>query len=450
MNPTSSKGENPELAAGGKDKAAPAGSAYSWVVVGLLWLFFFFSYADRQAFFSVFPLLHREMGITTVQLGMLGSSFAILYGLGGPFAGYVVDHVRRKTAILGGLELWSVICMLSALSRDFAQLLLFRASEGLGETIYYPAALSMVGDYHGRRSRSRAMGILQTSVYAGTVGGGYWAGAIAQSHGWRAALFAFGAMGSLLGLGLIRLLREPVRGSADSAAGPGEREPAARQALALGDIRSLFAIRSFLALMGVFACANFVALVLLTWMPTFLYSRFHLSLANAAFDAAVYPQVASIAGSFSGGYLADLFARRDVRGRVWVQCGGMLAGAPFVALSGLSGSLKLTIFALALWGFCKGVYDSNIFAAAFDVVPVKARGTASGLMNCIGWLIGGGTAPVTIGWLAGYLSLGQAIAASASVYVVAGLALAAAGTKLLRRDFARAEAELGPSGAALP
>src|SRR5215471_11289524 len=62
---------------------------YGWVIVGLLWLVCFFSYADRQAFFSVFPLLQKELSLTTVQLGMLGSSFAIVYGICGPFAGLV-------------------------------------------------------------------------------------------------------------------------------------------------------------------------------------------------------------------------------------------------------------------------------------------------------------------------------------------------------------------------
>jgi MFS family permease len=413
--------------------AASPGS-YAWVVVLLLWMVCFFSYADRQAFFSVFPLLRREMGLTTVQLGMLGSSFAIIYGLTGPFAGYVVDHIRRKTAILGGLEVWSVICIFSALARNFGQLLFFRASEGLGEAIYYPAALSMVSDYHGPRTRSRAMGFLQTSVYAGTVGGGYLAGVIAQRHGWRASILVFGALGCVLGLLLIRILREPKRGSADVSPSGTNGTSSFRQSLSLRDIRLLFRIPTLLALMGVFACANFVALVLLTWIPTYLYSKFHLSLAMAAFDAAVYPQLASIVGSIVGGYLADRFVVFSPRSRMLVQCGGVLAGAPFVAFCGLSRSLSGVIVALICWGFCKGIYDSNIFAAAFDVVPVRARGTVSGLMNCIGWLIGGGAAPVTIGFLATYMTLGKSIATSAVVYVLAGILLMFAAISLLKPD----------------
>jgi MFS family permease len=346
--------------------------------------------------------------------------------LSGPFAGFVVDRIRRKTAVLGGLQVWSIICILSALSRSFFQLLIFRASEGLGEAIYYPAALSMVSDYHGKRTRSRAMGILQTSVYAGTVGGGYWAGAIAQRHGWRAAILVFGGLGCLLGLGLIRLLREPVRGSADREYGAGQpSDPSVSHAtpVSLGAIRSVLTIKSLLMLMAVFACANFVAMVLLAWMPTYLYSRFHLSLGMAAFDAAVYPQVASMAGSVCGGYLADKFAARNRRGRMLVQCAGVMAGAPFVILCGLSGSLMLVNLALICWGFFKGIYDSNIFASAFDVVPAESRGTVSGSMNCVGWLLGGGIAPVLIGALALRMSLGNAIALSSMVYCLAGILL---------------------------
>src|SRR6476469_1845356 len=112
--------------------AATVGRNYKWWVVGMLWLISFFNYADRQAVFSVFPLLEREMGLSPVQLGLLASGFAWMYGLAAPFAGAVVDRVRRKDAILGGLHVWSVVCMATALSRNFRHLFLFRAAEGLG------------------------------------------------------------------------------------------------------------------------------------------------------------------------------------------------------------------------------------------------------------------------------------------------------------------------------
>src|SRR5438552_13966156 len=109
----------------------------------MLWWISFFNYADRQAVFSVFPLLEREMHLSAVQLGLLGSGFALVYGVAAPLAGLVVDRIRRKTAILGGLHVWSVICAATVVSRTFRQLLFFRAAEGLGETFYFPASTSL-------------------------------------------------------------------------------------------------------------------------------------------------------------------------------------------------------------------------------------------------------------------------------------------------------------------
>ena len=133
------------------------GPNYKWWVVFMLWWITFFNYADRQAVFSVFPLLQKDLHLNLVQLGMVGSSFAVVYGLAAPFAGHIVDRIRRKTAILGGLYLWSAIAMGTALVTSFGQLLGFRAAEGLGETFYFPASTSMIGDYHGTRTRSRAL-----------------------------------------------------------------------------------------------------------------------------------------------------------------------------------------------------------------------------------------------------------------------------------------------------
>ena len=186
---------------------------YRWYVVAMLWGIAFFNYADRQAIFSVFPLLERDLGLDAVQLGLLGSSFAWVYGLGAPFAGVIVDRIRRKTAIIGGLHAWSVICMATGLASRFRGLFLLRAAEGLGETFYFPASMSLLSDYHGTATRSRAIGIHQTSVYIGTIAGGTFAALIGQHYGWRWSFLVFGGAGVLLGLVLTRFLREPRTGN---------------------------------------------------------------------------------------------------------------------------------------------------------------------------------------------------------------------------------------------
>jgi len=56
-------------------------SARSWSVVALLWVALFLNYVDRQAIFSVFPSLERDLGFTTAQLGLIGSIFLWCYSI---------------------------------------------------------------------------------------------------------------------------------------------------------------------------------------------------------------------------------------------------------------------------------------------------------------------------------------------------------------------------------
>jgi MFS family permease len=412
----------------------PSHPRYKWYVVGMLWWISFFNYADRQAIFSVFPLLEKELGLTPVELGLLGSSFAWVYGLCAPLAGNIVDRVRRTAAILWGLYAWSIICIATALSRNFRHLFFFRAAEGLGETFYYPASMSLVSDYHGQQTRSRAMGLHQTSVYFGTIGGGFFAGLIGQHYGWRWSFVVFGGLGLVLGVVLKKYLVEPRRGAAEEGLAVAPRMPMGQF------LKMIWGTPTVLVLMGAFCCANFVAVVLLSWMPKFLYDRFHLSLAEAGLTATIFVQVASMAGSPLGGWLADTLRRRRVGGRMMVQALGVFLGAPFVFLCGRSEALPLTIAVLIAWGLCKGFYDANIFASVYDVIRPEARGTAAGFMNMIGWL-GGGFAPVIIGYLSQRYGLGGAISLAAAVYLAAGVLLVTGIAAFVARDAARAQLE---------
>jgi MFS family permease len=410
----------------------------------MLWWIAFFNYADRQAIFSVFPLLSREYHLSNLQLGLLGSSFAWVYGLSAPFVGNVIDRVRRKSAILWGLQIWSTVCVATVLARNFGQLLFFRAAEGLGETSYFPASMSLISDYHGKRTRSRAMGTHQTSVYIGTIAGGFFAGLIGQKYGWRWSFVIFGGCGILLGLVLHRFLIEPERGAADRADAAGEtvghvkpRRMSVREFVTL-----ILSTPTMLLLMAAFMCENFTAMVLFTWMPTLLYQKFNMSLALAGLTATLYVQGASMIGSPMGGWFADSLRRRMPGGRILVQGLGILLEAPFAALCALTGSMEWLIAGLALWGVVKGFYEANIFASAFDVIRPEARGTATGFMNMMGWLAGGGTAPVVVGYLSERIGLSRAMALASLSYVVASVLLVTAALVFAPRDTERMRATL--------
>src|SRR3954471_3887543 len=183
--------------------------SYKWWVVLMLWWVCFFNYADRQAIYSVFPKLEQEFGFNKLQLGLIGSAFMWVYAAGAPLAGLIVDRFRRKDLILGGCLFWSAVTVTTGWCSKLRDFVIVRAAEGLGETFYFPASMSLASDYHGRRTRSRALSLHQSSVYAGTVIGSWMGAWFAERHGWRVGFYIFGGCGMVLALVLFRFLREP-------------------------------------------------------------------------------------------------------------------------------------------------------------------------------------------------------------------------------------------------
>ncbi|HEU0175354.1 MAG TPA: MFS transporter [Blastocatellia bacterium] len=407
---------------------------YKWFVVAMLWFVCFFNYADRQAIFSVFEPIKGEMRLSDAQLGVIGASFMWVYAAAAPLAGLVGDRFRRKTLILGGLIFWSLITVATAFSKNYTQLVICRALEGFGEAFYFPASMSLVSDYHGRNTRSRAMAIHQSSVYAGTIAGGSVAGVMADHYGWRSSFYLFGWFGVALGLVLLFFLKEARRGQAEEGETEiqrdREREEAPRNPLkmaATSNPANLLApigeiLRTPMArvLILVFVGANFVAMIFLTWMPTYLKRHFGMSLSMAGVSATAYLQIASVLGVITGGVLADQLAKKHRGGRMMAQSLGLLAGVPFIFLTGWTLSIPVLVLALIGFGYFKGIYDANIWASLHDVVKPERRATAVGVMNAIGWL-GGGMGTYAIGVAAPIYGMSGCLSANSLVYLLVGL-----------------------------
>ncbi len=405
-----------------------ARGVYPWLVVGLLWCCGFFNYADRQAVFAVFPLIQAEFKLTDDQLGWVGSAFMAVYAATAPIAGFVVDRFSRRGLIVAGLGFWSLVCAATGFCRSYVQLLLVRAAEGLGETFYFPASMSLLADYHGPRTRSRAMSMHQTSVYLGTAGGAYIAGKLGESYGWRSPFLVLGFAGTLYAIWLGFSLIEPRRGQSEpEKTAKGEPTGELEQELApVGESMSLRdkVVRivrnpAALALLVVFIGANFVASTFLTWLPTFIGRKFTQGLSSSALISTAWP-LASMVGALCGGLLADWAAALRKGGRIRIQSLGLIVGAPFVYLAGNAATVSFLIAALVAAGLCKGIYDANIFASLFDVVDPEDRGTAAGLMNSVGWT-GGFLAPPVVGYASQTYGLSVAIASTATVYLVVGI-----------------------------
>jgi len=407
----------------------------------MLWLVCFFNYADRQAIYAVFPLLEAEFGFTKFELGLIGSAFMWVYAGGAPFAGFIADRLKRVHLILGGCIFWSFVTVATAWCTKLWQFVTVRALEGFGETFYFPASMSLTADYHGPRTRSRAFAIHQSSVYAGTILGSWLGATIAEHFGWRTGFYLFGMIGMGVAAILYAFLREPQRGAADreEAEAQGLDTSTAHDGLAAGDALGVadtaaVVLRrpAVILLMLAFLGANFVATIFLTWTPTFLKEKFGYSLGAAGLNGTVFIHLASAVAAPLAGVVADRLARRFAGGRVLVQAAGLLVGSAFVALVGLCSTTGVLVAAMTAFGLCKGCYDSGIFASLFDQIEPRARASAAGIMNTVGWG-GGALGPLFVGWATQAAgkegeveAMSRAIATGGIVYLVCAALLVAA------------------------
>src|SRR5439155_11658914 len=190
--------------------------------------------------------------------------------------------------------------------------------------------------------------------------------------------------------------------------------------------------RSVLVQMAAFIGANFVAMVFLTWLPTFLKREYKLDFAASGLNATLWLQVASVVGVLLGGWLADRWI--GLRGgRMFVQALGAFAGAPLIFLIGFTQSLPIVLAALCGFGLFKGLYDASLWASLFDVVRPELRATAQGLMNSIGWL-GAGAAPVVIAKASGTYGMSAALSTTSLIYIWVGAMMLFAAAMFRRRQ----------------
>jgi MFS family permease len=443
----------PALNPAGAGPAAPATRpGYKWWVVFMLWFVCFFNYADRQAISSVLPLLAKDFNFDDLQLGLIGSAFAWIYAGAAPFAGMTADRATRKKIIIAACVVWSGFTLATAWCGNFSSFVFVRALTGLAEAFYFPAAMSLISDVHAPGTRSRAMALHQSAVYGGTILGSWLAAVLAEKSGWNIPFLMFGPIGILLAIVVSRFLREPERDAADRACDRrgdegqasfnGGTQSRLRPASSLSVAETwkiIFRSPAALLLMAAFLCANFVAFIFLTWTPKFLFDKFHYSLGAAGLTGAVFINLASAVSVPFAGLIADKCVRRFPTGRMLVQFAGLLAGAVFVFLVGHTANVGVLILAMTCFGICKGFYDSGIFASLYDTIEPRARGSAAGLMNTVGWG-GGALGPVFVGWVTKHghygsesANMGHAIALGGAVYLIGAGLLAFAAFKHARQ-----------------
>lgn len=368
-------------------------SGYSVYVLVLLTLIGVVNWMDRTIIAILLDPMKRDLGVSDTAMGLLnGFGFALLYGVTAIPLARLADRRSRKTVLLAGLAVWSIMTALCGLAGNFIHLLLARMGVGASESGATPASQSIIADYFPPERRSVAFGVYATSVYFGTSLSALVGGWLGYTYGWRIALVAVSVPGLILAVLGMLTLREPERGRLD-----------ARKAQAQRPFRSAIAVlagnatyRWIIVAMAVMAIVNGATLV---WTPAMLGRVHHLDLKQLGMTMAIAKGVAGVSGTVLGGVIATWFAKGGIYGQLALSALAAALAIPALLLFTQSNTLIVVLVGIAVYQVLVGMPIGISFAAVQGIMPADVRALAAATVTLFTTVIGIGGGPLLIGAL---------------------------------------------------
>ena len=364
------------------------------------------------------PQLAEAFAISAGQAAHAVSGFALAYGLlqllygplGDRFGKYRVISYAMLASVLGALG--------TAMAENFSMLLLFRVLNGATAAAAIPLSMAWIADNVPYERRQPVLAYFLIGQIFGIISGQLFGGLFADLTGWRGAfwfmLFAFGVVGVLL-VGEVK--RSPDIDSAAESPHPD---------LGFGQrFKAVLATRwARIILIGV--CLEGACVFGgLAYVPTYLHTRFGISLTLAGTLMAVFGL---------GGLSYALFARHFV---------GKLGERGLAIAGGFSLSAAYLFFIFAphwLWAvpgaFCAGIgyyMLHNTFQINATQMAPAHRGTAVALFASLFFF--GQSGGVSLNALViDHLGFLPAFAIPAAALPLIGLAFAALLARRARAD----------------
>lgn len=391
--------------------------AYPWIVVGLLWVVALLNYMDRQ----MLSTMQEAMRVDIVELdkaeafGALMAIFLWIYGFMSPVAGMIADRFSRKWLVVGSLFVWSAVTFLMGYADNFHELYWLRAVMGVSEALYIPSALSLIADWHQDKSRSLAIGVHMTGLYAGQAIGGFGATAAAM-FSWQSTFHWFGVVGIAYSLILILLLHEnPSRIviGKDRIKVSGMKKVSVFSGLSI-----LFSTWAFWIILFYFAAPSLPGWATKNWLPTLFAESLDIPMAQAGPISTITIALSSFIGVIIGGILSDRWVQKNLRGRIYTGAIGLGMTIPALILLGFGHSFVSVVGAGLLFGIGFGIFDANNMPILCQFVAAKYRGTAYGIMNMTGVFAGAAVTKLLGKWTDGG-SLGEGFALLSVVVALA-------------------------------
>ena len=434
---------NPDAAVDVTDKLRSP--KYRRYVLAILVVVYVFNFLDRQIVTILAEPMKVDLGLSDTQIGLMtGLAFAIFYtGFGIPLA-RLADRASRVNVITGALVIWSGMTALCGIAQNFVQILAARIGVGVGEAGCSPPAHSLIADYYPPSERASALSIYALGIPIGSLLGLLAGGWVAEFYGWRTAFLVVGIPGVALAVLFKLTIKEPIRGMSDPAGASAEGQPPL-----LATVKTLLTNKTIMHIAMGGALTSFVGYGLGQWLPAFFIRLHDMGLAETATYYGLVNGIASMAGTFLGGTLADRFARRDARVYAWLPAVGVLISFPFYLAALVVDDWVVAIAILLVPSFLNSLWLGPAFGTVQNLAPQRMRALASAILLFILNIIGLGFGPFLVGVLSDLLtgpfgeeSLRYAIIVATAAYFWAGAHFLLAG-KTLVADLQRASQESG-------
>lgn len=370
---------------------------YSRKVLFLIFGISLFNYIDRQVLYAVFPLIKKELFLTDTQLGLLASSFMIVYMCFAPLVGYFGDKYRRPVIIGVSAVFWSVATVFTGMVKTYPQMLLTRSAVGVGEAGYGTVSPSYLAEWFPVEKRARVMALYALAIPVGSALGYLLGGFLGQHFGWRSAFYLVAVPGIILGIAAMFFKETP------------EKLARSSERVKLAQYKCLLKNRPFLLIAFSQAISTFSIGGLAAWMPSFFVRDFGLSVAQAGVTFGAVTVLAGVAGNLAGGWIADWLHKKTKRAYFIVGYLSYFISMPFGVLAVLASSLPMALVMIFFTEFFIFSNSGPYHAAIVEVTPVNMRSMAFALDIFILHAFGDAVSPTIIGMVSDARGLAFAI-----------------------------------------
>lgn len=213
-----------------------------------------FMYTDRAVFSPVLGVFGSEFDVSPAKLGMLASTFYLVYAAFQIPVGFVAEHIGRRRLLVWGFALFGTSTFFSGLAPTFGVLILLGLVTGIGQATYYPVQYSLAAEMIPPDRRTLALAVVNSGMAVGVAGGTLAAAFVAfgLGLGWRLSLMVMGGLTIAIAFTLGKVVSSSI-----SRPSPTPVKESFRNVLRKDQVAAYLA--GFCSLYGFFA--------LLTWLP---------------------------------------------------------------------------------------------------------------------------------------------------------------------------------------